>query len=124
MFVELLRGMAFLLARTFGAVTFAIVALLDTMRRYVEEYDFGLSKLSFLLPRIMLGNGIVDMDFSEMFGQEMLHGVDFRPPRYFQLSLVDGIISRLQERIVQIWHNGFTVVIRVVHRRHGGSFLR
>lgn len=122
-FVDLLQGMAFHLARRFGGVNYVVMALLDIMRRYVE-YGFELSRLSFLLPRILIGNVIAYMAFSELSGQEMLHAIDFRAPRYFRLSIMDGNISRLEERIVQIWHDGFTDVIRVVQCRHGGSFLR
>ncbi|GLJ48175.1 hypothetical protein SUGI_1017220 [Cryptomeria japonica] len=82
----------------FGEVAFTVIALLDTLGRCVVEFDRELSRLYFLLPRLVIDSGIVDIDYSELYGHEMLHDIDFSPSRFFNLSIMDDNILELQGR--------------------------
>ncbi|GLJ16224.1 hypothetical protein SUGI_0272040 [Cryptomeria japonica] len=115
-FVELLQRIVFLFAGRFGEVTFTVMALLDNLGRYVVEFDCELSRLYFLLPRLVIDSGIIDIDYLELYGHEMLHDIDFSPSKIFNLSIMDGNILELQGRLVQFWRDAFT--------EHGGFFLR
>ncbi|GLJ34092.1 hypothetical protein SUGI_0685310 [Cryptomeria japonica] len=95
-FVDLLQRIVLLLAGRFGEVTFIVMALLDTLGRYIEEFDCEFSRLYFVFPRFVIDSGIVDIDYSEPYGHEMLHDIDFSPSRFFSLSIIDGNILELQ----------------------------
>ncbi|GLJ50688.1 hypothetical protein SUGI_1079840 [Cryptomeria japonica] len=60
--VELLQRIVFLFVERFGEVTFTVMALLDTLGRYVVEFDCELSRLYFLLLKLVIDSGIVDID--------------------------------------------------------------
>jgi hypothetical protein len=88
----------------------------DSMRGDVETYSIWRDKFSLLIPRIGSGSGFVDLDFTEMPLQDMIHGSGFNTYRYFSLGF--------QERRMQFGQDGQTFMIRVAQRQHGGSFLR
>ncbi|GLJ30659.1 hypothetical protein SUGI_0607180 [Cryptomeria japonica] len=123
-FVELLQRTAFHFARRFGDVTLTVVALLDTIWRYVVEFDHELSRPYFLLPKLVIDSGTVDVDYLEPYGHKMLHDIDFNPLGIFSLSIMDGNIFETQGRLVQFWRDVFTDVIRVAQRQRGGFYLR
>jgi hypothetical protein len=87
----------------------------DVSRGEVETYSIWQDRLSFLKPRIEAGNGFADLDFTETPLQGVIQDSGFSPFRDFSLGF--------QERRMQTWHIGPTVMIGVVQRQHGGSFL-
>ncbi|GLJ15949.1 hypothetical protein SUGI_0263620 [Cryptomeria japonica] len=122
--VELLQRIVFIFARRFGEATFTVMAPLDTLGRYVVEFDCESCRLYFLLPRLVIDSGIIDIDYSELYGHEMLHDIDFNPSRFFSLSIMDGNILELPRRLVQFGRDPFIDVIRLAQYWHGGFFLR
>jgi hypothetical protein len=65
---------------------------------------------------IEYGSGFAGRDFTWRPMQTTIHGSRSIPYRYFSLEF--------QERRIPMGHDGWTVMIRVVQRQHGGSFLR
>jgi hypothetical protein len=62
----------------------------DVMRGYVEAYSLWLSKFYFPMPRIESSSEFVDIDFTEMSWQNMIHGSGFNPFRHFSLGFDDN----------------------------------
>ncbi|GLJ51939.1 hypothetical protein SUGI_1103710 [Cryptomeria japonica] len=51
----------------FGEATFRVMAPLDTLGRYVVEFGCELCRLYFLLPKLVIDSGIVDIDYSALW---------------------------------------------------------
>jgi hypothetical protein len=81
----------------------------------VETYSIWQDRLSFLIPRIEVGSGFADLDFTETPLQGMIQDSGFSPFRDFIFGFL--------ERRMQTGHVGPTMMIRVVQRQHGGSLL-
>jgi hypothetical protein len=88
----------------------------DAMRGDAKTYSTWRDRFSLPIHKIEFGNGFANLDFTEMPFQDMVHGSGFSPYRYFSVGF--------QERRMQTRHVGLTVMIRVMQRQHGGSFLR
>ena len=58
------------------------------------------------------------------FGKKIFHVMEFSPYEYPNVLFEDAYIIGLKERRMQFEHDGRTIMIRVVQRQHGGSFLR
>ncbi|GLJ41365.1 hypothetical protein SUGI_0856080 [Cryptomeria japonica] len=114
--VELLQRIVFIFAGRFGEVTFLVMALLDTLGRYVVEFDCELCRLYFLLPRLVIDSGIVDIDYSYLYRHEMLHDSDVSPSRFFNLSIMDGNILELEGSASSTFPNPTSTIICVVTR--------
>lgn len=88
----------------------------------VEDHCFLLIKVFVLLPKIMLGNGIADVDLTEVPWQENSHGEDSNFQRYFSLGLEVDYFLGSRERQIQIWYDELIVFIIVVQWQLGGYF--
>jgi hypothetical protein len=87
----------------------------DDNRGEVETYSIWKDIPSFLIPMIEVGSGFANLDFTETPLQGMIQDSGFSPFTGFSLGFL--------ERRMQMGHVGPIVMIRVVQRQNGGSFL-